>query len=109
MRPKPITILCAILFVLAGIDSVGAIGAFFHISFFKALFRLIITLMGLISTLGLWEMKKWGVFLFLATFFISFSYYYFFETASKDYLIMMFILPAIYLAVVLPYWKRLRS
>jgi len=110
MRPKPITILCAVLFVLAGIDSVSSIGAFMHFPLSIALWKLTITMLGLASAVGLWEMHKWGVYLFLGAFFLSFGgLYYFPEAGPAEPSVFLLLVPVIYLAVVLPYWKRLKS
>lgn len=133
MRPKAITILCIVLFILQGLALAGAgqglliaLGivefsgnagsseisqAVSNLSVVEALYGFLASLASLVSVYGLWAMKKWGVYLFLLVVLLGVFITY---VISPPWVVQSplgwwvpFILPAIYLAVVLPYWGRL--
>ena len=108
MRPTLITIICAVLLLMTGIETVGIINSLFRQPLFKVLVQLALTMIVLVSALGLWSMKKWGVFLFLAAQAVTIGItYYTMPPGGEKYFPYMFILPAVYCAVVIPYWKKL--
>ena len=64
MRPQSITILCAILFVIGFSLAIRSIGQFVLVPSFYTFFTLIISIIGLYCYYGLWNMKRWCVYLF---------------------------------------------
>lgn len=82
-----------------------------NLSVVEALYGFLASLASLVSVYGLWAMKKWGVYLLLLVVLLGVFITY---VISPPWVVQSplgwwvpFILPAIYLAVVLPYWGRL--
>ena len=112
MRPLPITILCVLLFIATGLNMIGVVMSFFHFSLGRALWTLVTTLAALASFIGLWRMRKWGVYLYLGGYIVGVVTFYLFPPEGGEALknpVLLMIVPLIYCAVVLPYWKRLQS
>lgn len=110
MPPFPIAALCSVLFVwtcygLAGVlmsAGKGPAGMF--------LWALLMHVLALASVVGLWRLNRWAVYLYLAGYAAGVAAAF---TVGTPYqlvgwdLVFMGAVPAVYLAAVLPYWKRL--
>jgi hypothetical protein len=115
MRPRSITILCIILFVLGGLNLVSCGFSFFSASLGRALWSLATTLISLASFVGLWAMRRWAPVLYLGGFAVGTITFFMVPpegasvmTARLVFWIMLLAVPAIYCVVVLPHWSKLR-
>lgn len=110
-RPRAITYLCFLLFVGGTAKALQALSLFIFHSDKAAVFALITSCLALISYLGLWIMQRWGVYLFLAVWLLSL--YPRFSPVdvghSHIHSVFTWVMLAIYLVVVMPYWHRLSA
>lgn len=111
MRPRAITYLCVLLLSGGAMKLLQGLSLFIFHSDKPALFALLISAMAMVSYIGLWFMQRWGVYLFLAVWFISlfpeFSPVDIPLDASHSHFHSTFnwVVLGIYLIVVLPYWR----
>lgn len=115
MRPKAITILCATLFILGGLNLLSCVVSLFLASLGRANWGIVTTTIALGSVLGLWKMRKWGPVLYLASFAVGTVTFFIFPPNNASVImqrpffwILLIIIPAIYSGVVLPYWKEMK-
>lgn len=115
MRPRAITVWCIILFVLGGLNLLSCGLSFLSAPLGRALWSLATTLIAITSFIGLWMMRRWGPVLYLAGFAVGTVAFFLFPPARASVMterpifwIMLVGVPAIYLAVVLPHWSKLR-
>jgi uncharacterized membrane protein (DUF2068 family) len=90
---------------------IGVVMAFFHFPLGRALWILVTTLVAAASFIGLWRMRRWGVYAYLGCYAVGVVAFYLFPPEGSEILnhpILLAIVPLIYGAVVLPYWKRLK-
>lgn len=112
MRPLPITILCLILFIAIVLGLISVLGSL-SLGIFSAgriLWILIANLITLVSVIGLWQMKRWGVYLYLGGYLVGVITFYIFPPRGAELLnnpVLVIIVPLIYSLVIFPYWKRL--
>jgi hypothetical protein len=104
-RPTSITIICGFGFIgslcavaIFFLGSVSSMGAWYPPFLATSI------VVGLVSFVGLWKMKRWGAFWYLALSLINQVVL----LAMGKWSIIALILPAIVLAVVLPQFKKLR-
>ena len=109
MRPGPITIICVVFFVLSAINLLSVFLYFSIYPLERAIWILFTEISAIISVVGLWKMRKWGIYLYLGSFIvglISISLFLPQGEAITDKLWAIFVSPLMYCAVVLPYWKK---
>lgn len=158
-RPKIISILCVVLFLLSGLQIMGGIGIYMAsqgldlekivgvrmvageeteggpVSLLSeeerqqlaeekastqkaelpamelAVYGFVMYFLLFISVFGLWKMKRWGVFMFLALMVANIAVLFIVKPAwlgsTQGTPWFSLLLPALYLAVVVPYWKRI--
>ena len=109
MRPFPITLLCALMIAAQLLELRGAFYASFQHPV-RALWTSVLIAATLASFVGLWRMRRWCVYLYLGLYAASVAAFYAFpppEAAMLDQPLLMLLVPAVYCAVALPYWKRL--
>lgn len=109
MRPRAISLLCILLAIWDASMLLWALSLFVQISDKASVFFLASSLGVLLSLLGLWLMKRWSAYLFVALWLISLFTQYSAFDPTKHHLTSKFnwLMLAIYLIVVLPYWRRL--
>jgi len=82
-----------------------------NLNFQMVIFSLIVNILYFLSILALWKMKKKSVYLFLTTFVLSLFIPFILNPKLMEVyngkIWVAFILPSIYLIVVLPCWKYL--
>ena len=138
MRPKLISVLCSVFGALQFLTLFGSIQALlitlgiveFELSYeteelavisdsvanltvTAAVFGFLSNVLVFASLVGLWRLKRWGVYLYLCLILTGLFVTYVIDPPwalenTKAWW-LPFIMPAIYLAVVLPYWGRLDS
>lgn len=109
VRPFPITFLCVLMLLAQLMELVGAFYAAFQHPV-RAMWTASLTLAAMGSFLGLWKMRRWGVYLYLSLYAASVTVFYLLpppEAKMLDQPLLILLIPAVYCAVVLPYWKRL--
>ncbi|BBL72377.1 hypothetical protein [Methylogaea oryzae] len=115
MRPRAITYLCVLLLSGGAMKLLQGLSLFVFHSDKAALFALVISLAAMVSYAALWFMQRWGVYLFLLVWFVSlfpeFSPVDLPLDAAHNHFHSTFnwVLLAVYLVVVLPYWRRLNG
>ncbi len=135
MRPKSISIFCIILFIFFGFALFGsimslmvAIGVYQFegnegqemvstavaaLTVPAAIYGVLANVLTLVSLYALWKMKRWGVYLFGAIvgigLIVSFVIAPPWAIKSEELWWLPFILPAIYIFVVIPSWKQLNG
>jgi len=76
-----------------------------------AIYAFFMYLLLFISAIGLWNMKRWGVFLFLPLMAVNIAVLFLVQPEwlgpSQDTPWFSLLLPVIYLVVVAPFWKRI--
>ncbi len=110
-RPRPVAILCIFLFVMTGLNLLGGIFSITNVSPARAAWMIITTAVAFVSVIGLWKMRRWGVFLYLGGYIAGAAMFYIFPPAGGREVVRPFLLlavPLVYCAFVLPYWKRLK-
>ena len=110
MRPLPITLLCALMLALQLMELWGVFFASFQHPV-RALWTFGAVLVAIVSIGGLWLMRRWGIFLYLGLYAASVAVFCLFPPPEAKMLnqpVLMLLVPAVYCAVVLPYWKRLQ-
>ncbi|TAN52188.1 MAG: hypothetical protein EPN21_04515 [Methylococcaceae bacterium] len=107
MRPRAISLLCILLTIWESSMLLWALSLFIHVSDKAEVFFLLSSLGVLLSLGGLWLMRRWGVYLFLALWVISLFTQYSAFNLAENHLTSTFnwLMLAIYLIVILPYWK----
>jgi hypothetical protein len=110
-RPRPITILCVILAVFAVISALGGIYAVAQVPDLGRFWSLISTTLFLVSLVLLWKMSRWGPIIFGALTLVNLTVV--FSEFLSDVPVGArslgaFVVPLIYVAVVVPYWSRLK-
>jgi hypothetical protein len=103
-----------ILFAVGALALVSAAFTFNLAPLGRAWWSLITTLLGVVSTVGLWAMRRWGPILYLAGFLVGTITFLTWppEAAaglrtSVSFWATTVAVPAVYLAIVLPHWKKL--
>jgi hypothetical protein len=118
-RPLPITIFTIVLFAEGCFRLLGtiivvlmALSASESSAVFPLFFFTITGLASLISYHALWKMRRWCVWVFAAAWLLHYlvacileKKLFFPKESIHDW--FLFVLPAVYLGVVLPYWKKL--
>jgi len=109
-RPLLITLLCVALGGAAVMNIVGIIYAFYNFpSFIRIGWTIPLVLAGMVSIYALWKMKKWGVYLFFASYFLDKATLFLFPPENMTQLAqpwMIIVVPLIFCAIIFPYWKR---
>ena len=76
-----------------------------------AIYVFLMNLLLFISVVGLWNMKRWGVFLFIPVTAVNIAVLFLLKPEwlgpSQDTPWFSLLLPAIYLVLVAPFWKRI--
>ncbi len=103
-RPVPITVLCVILGIFATINLIYSLLA-------GETWYLIGDITLILCLTSVWQMKKYGVYLYFSLYFLA-SVAYFFIYPKPTQLVanplLLLAPPIIFGAVVLPYWGRFR-
>ena len=125
-RPLPITILCVLFFTALSFSFI-AYGIYFinsdilhsgtKIPIGKVIWNIFNgPFLALISTVGLWKMYRWSVYLYFGGYTIKATAFYIFSNNAGQISInnnftisIMIIIPIIYSIIVLPYWKRMKT
>lgn len=108
-RPLFITLLCVALGGAALINTVGIIYAFYNFPSLRIGGTIPLIIAGIVSIYALWTMKKWGVYVYLASYFIDKITLFLFPPENMPPLEkpwMIAVIPLIFCAIVFPYWKR---
>lgn len=109
-RPVTIKIYCIISAILLSLNLISITISFFYLSRSRSLYILFNSVIGIAALLGLWKMRRWGVYLYLGFYIINTSIFYLIPPPNAEMLnkpLLIFIVPLIYCAVVLPHWKKL--
>ena len=103
------------MFVVAGLNLTSCGLAFFTVPLGRALWSLATTLMAIASFVGLWRMRRWAPLLYLGGFLVGTVTFFMFPpegastmTGQPAFWIMLLGVPAVYSAIVLPHWSKLR-
>lgn len=112
LRPAAITVLCVVLTAIGALTLIGGVFALAQTPSLLRAWGLISGAAFLFSILGLWKMKRWGPVLFITITAINTGLLYGVQIAdvpSGARSWGAWLLPVAYLAVVMPYWRRLDS
>ena len=108
--PIPIAILCVVLFAGTAFDLAGVLMAAGKAPGGMFAWALAMNVAQIVSLVGLWALRRWAVYLYLAAFAAGVAAAFLlgapYQLRWLDVLAMVGV-PAVYLAVVLPYWKEL--
>jgi len=113
-RPLPITILAVVLIILAALNVVSIVATVGTASIGRTSWIIGTFVVSVASIYGLWRMRIWGPILYLASYLVGWIAFFVFPPAdastylSTTGLVIAIAIPAIYLAVVLPYRNRFR-
>ncbi len=109
-RPKLITALCIVLGLFGVISLAGGIFAYTQSMTVLRLWSVVSGAVFLVSLIGLWRMKLWGPVAFIALMAANLSLVFVVRVSDAPTgaaSLVSLIIPAVYLAIVLPHWSRL--
>ena len=107
MRPKLISILCILLFVIGSLALLGWIITLSKDSFTHELIPLFSYVSMLITGMALWKMMKWGYYFYLIIFFINVTLYWVLYADSNN-IVSSIVGLIIVSAIVIPHWSKLK-
>lgn len=105
-RPVLILILCIIGWIMVVLNFIDAFSPSVKKlgQFYPALYSLVMCLQ-FIAFVGIWYMKRWGVELFIASFFLKLVLFVFMNTLSFSSI--TFVLSVIFIIVLLIYYRKM--
>lgn len=113
MRPSSITVLCVVLFVIGGSQLIGSVIIVWTALGLLSVAAVIINVVALYAYYGLWQMRMWNVVAFMLIWIFNLlllsltSIHITAVEQIRGWVIMLVI--AVYLAAVLPHWKKLSN